>query len=322
MSFPVPYAAPAAAAAAAAEEVHPWEREGWVPTTASGKQKSPNVIRGELQRFIDASPLTQTAIIEKMGVNNNTFRRFMDPKTYKNQWSAVNNGTYWAAARLLAEDKWEKQQAKKKGGGGGAAKKRKAAAPPADGAENVGNAGGGAAAAAAKPSAKKTKADAVALMAKINATQADTSIVYDSCPEVVKKVCVAVDCAVPLDTLISSLLTARCYSVCFLPPLFFLDQIKAFLDEPGVTKADFLTALGGINHNSLRTFLMGKKQDQCGNVTYKRAYSFFEKKRILEGKKKTARRIKNEAEHPHGFSLEKERGGKWVFAAAGGGWGW
>jgi hypothetical protein len=24
-----------------------------------------------------------------MGVNNNSFRRFMDPKNYKNQWSAT-----------------------------------------------------------------------------------------------------------------------------------------------------------------------------------------------------------------------------------------
>lgn len=31
--------------------------------------------------------MTQTQIIEKMGVNNNTFRRFMNPKTYKDQRS-------------------------------------------------------------------------------------------------------------------------------------------------------------------------------------------------------------------------------------------
>mmetsp|Transcript_18260 Transcript_18260/g.52231 ORF Transcript_18260/g.52231 Transcript_18260/m.52231 type:complete len:309 (-) Transcript_18260:120-1046(-) len=270
-----------AAAAAAAADPKPWDQDGWVPRTASGKQKSPNVIRGELQRYIDASPLTQTAIIRKMGVNNNSFRRFMDPKTYKDQWSACQNGTYWAAARLLAEDKWNKEQEKKKASKG----KKKAAAGTgkrkADGEENAGNAAAAVATASvvAKPAAKRTKADAVALMAKINATQgANTSIVYDSCPELVKKT-------------------------------------KDFLDEPGVTKSDFCSALGDINSNSLRTFLMGKKQDQCGNVTYLRAYAFFEKKRIMEGKKKTARRVKNEAEHPRGFSLEKERAGKWVFSA-------
>ena len=291
-SFPTAAAAAGGGAAATAADLKPWEEDGWVPRTASGKQKSPNVIRGELQRHIDSSPLTQTAIIQKMGVNNNSFRRFMDPKTYKDQWSACQNGTYWAAARLLAEDKWTKDQEKKASKG-----KKKAATATAtatgkrkaDGEENAGNAAVAAAASAsavAKPAAKRTKADTVALMARINATQgAHTSIVYDSCPDLVKK-------------------------------------MKDFLDEPGVTKSDLCTALGAINSNSLRTFLMGKKQDQCGNVTYLRAYAFFEKKRIMEGKKKTARRVKNEAEKPHGFSLEKERAGKWVFSAPRGGWQW
>jgi len=290
--FGASFSTAAAAAAAADDDLKPWEEDGWVPRTASGKQKSPNVIRGELQRHIDSSPLTQTAIIQKMGVNNNSFRRFMDPKTYKDQWSACQNGTYWAAARLLAEDKWTKDQEKKASKG-----KKKAAATTAtatgkrkaDGEENAGNAAVAAAASAstvAKPAPKRTKADTVALMARINATQgAHTSIVYDSCPELVKK-------------------------------------MKDFLDEPGVTKSDLCAALGGINSNSLRTFLMGKKQDQCGNVTYLRAYAFFEKKRIMEGKKKTARRVKNEAEKPTGFSLEKERAGKWVFSAPRGGWQW
>ena len=295
-SFPTAAAAAGGGAAATAADLKPWEEDGWVPRTASGKQKSPNVIRGELQRHIDSSPLTQTAIIQKMGVNNNSFRRFMDPKTYKDQWSACQNGTYWAAARLLAEDKWTKDQEKKASKG-----KKKAATTTttatatatgkrkADGEENAGNAAVAAAASAsavAKPAPKRTKADTVALMARINATQgAHTSIVYDSCPDLVKK-------------------------------------MKDFLDEPGVTKSDLCTALGAINSNSLRTFLMGKKQDQCGNVTYLRAYAFFEKKRIMEGKKKTARRVKNEAEKPTGFSLEKERAGKWVFSAPRGGWQW
>ena len=31
------------------DTVMPWEEDGWVPRTASGKQKSPNQIRNELQ---------------------------------------------------------------------------------------------------------------------------------------------------------------------------------------------------------------------------------------------------------------------------------
>lgn len=89
-------------------------------------------------------------------------------------------------------------------------------------------------------------------------------------------------------------------------------QIKDFLKQDGVTKAAFCRALGDINQNSLNPFLMGKKQDQCGTVAYPRAYRFFEKKRILDGEPKSARRRKNEAEHPNGFSLVKERASKWV----------
>lgn len=60
---------------------------------------------------------------------------------------------------------------------------------------------------------------------------------------------------------------------------------------------------------------MGKKQDQCGTVAYPRAYRFFEKKRILDDKPKPACRLKNEAEHPSGFSLVKERPSKWIISA-------
>lgn len=140
----------AAQGEARAEEeagLHPWERGGWVPTTAFGRQKSPNVIREELARYIHASSETQTAIIDMLGVNSNAFRSFMNPKTYKDQWLACYNGTYLAAARLLEEEKFAKDQAKKyaaalKKSTGGA--KRKAA--PADGAENVANAAASAAA--------------------------------------------------------------------------------------------------------------------------------------------------------------------------------
>ena len=52
-----------------------------VPLTKSGKQKSPNQIRNELQRYIDECKANgtsnQTRIIEKMGVNSNSFRKFM-----------------------------------------------------------------------------------------------------------------------------------------------------------------------------------------------------------------------------------------------------
>ena len=52
------------------DNLKPWEEEDFVPRTSSGKQKSPNQIRGELQRLIDSSSKTQTSFMEKMGVNS------------------------------------------------------------------------------------------------------------------------------------------------------------------------------------------------------------------------------------------------------------
>lgn len=59
--------------------------------------------------------------------------------------------------------------------------------------------------------------------------------------------------------------------------LEIVTKIKTFLETPGMTKAMLCLALDNINNNSLRQFLSGKKQDQCGNITYRAAYVFFEK---------------------------------------------
>jgi len=53
------------------------------------------------------------------------------------------------------------------------------------------------------------------------------------------------------------------------------------------------------------------KTDGASNGTYYAAYVYFEKVRILEGKKKTAKRESNEVAHPNGFPLENRRRG-WV----------
>lgn len=62
---------------------------------------------------------------------------------------------------------------------------------------------------------------------------------------------------------------------------------------------------------------MGKNQDQCGTIAYPRAYRFFEKKRLRENGAKTKRRLKNEAEHPNGFSLVKERPARYLYLLPG-----
>lgn len=89
-------------------------------------------------------------------------------------------------------------------------------------------------------------------------------------------------------------------------------KIKEFVARPGMTKKAFCLALDNLNSNSLNRFLTGKGQDQCGNITYRRAYVFFEKLRILESQSKSAARLRNEVEKPSGFSLETARA-QWYF---------
>jgi len=233
-----------------------WMEYGWVPRTKSGKQRTPNMIRNELQKYIDASTETQTAIVAKMGVHSNSFRNFMDPGSYKNQWSALQNGTYWAAAQLLEEERNKPKQSNKK---------RKAATSSSNNNDN-------------DPTNKKSKSqaklDAVALMNRIASFDAPglcNTMVYDSCPDLVRK-------------------------------------LKSFLDKDGVTKTDLCRyGLGGIQMAQLNRFLAAKKQDAAGTGTYTAAWVFFEKYRLLQGNQpKSKQRLQNEVKHPHGFDLRKE----------------
>ena len=81
-----------------------WEDPDFVPQTKSGKQRTPNMIRNELQKYIDNSSRTQTFIVQnQLRVGYNSFRKFMNPKTYKDQWSAVQNDTYWAPISTVTQ---------------------------------------------------------------------------------------------------------------------------------------------------------------------------------------------------------------------------
>eukprot|EP00986_Skeletonema_menzelii_P003928 scaffold1277_cov137-Skeletonema_menzelii.AAC.11 len=174
-----------------------WEQDGWVPLTKSGKQKSPNQIRNELQRYIDQCKANgtsnQTRIIERMGVNSNSFRKFMDPSTYTNQWNATTNGTYWAAAKLLAKVAYEKELAKATGGSGS---KRKSTRDDYDSDDYDYVQAEANATKRYKSNSgeiKKTRAEvqleALTLIQNIISVHVpDDGIVYDSCPELVKKI--------------------------------------------------------------------------------------------------------------------------------------
>mmetsp|Transcript_64260 Transcript_64260/g.177803 ORF Transcript_64260/g.177803 Transcript_64260/m.177803 type:complete len:307 (+) Transcript_64260:285-1205(+) len=80
----------------------------WVPKTSGGKQVSPNSMRTKIRKFLAEKTMTQTAWLAQIHVNNNSFGRFMNG-SYKNQWSACDNGTYWAAAKFFARQDIQKQ---------------------------------------------------------------------------------------------------------------------------------------------------------------------------------------------------------------------
>lgn len=262
------------------DDMMPWEDDDFIPKTKSGYQKSPKVIRGELQRYIDACKtkgITQTSILEDMSVNSNSFRKFMNPKTYKGTWSGTQNSTYWAAGRLLERVKYEKEQAKKEEAKNRSGKKTAGTAATTTGkrkANNTSTSTSASTISVGEPDIKKTKieikAQAEALINRITAVP-NVSVedgVYDTCPQIVTK-------------------------------------IKNFLQREGMTKQLLLkSGFGNINSNALSRFLAAKKQDQCGNQVYRTAYVFFEQLRILEGQSKSKARLKNEEEEPNGFSIE------------------
>jgi hypothetical protein len=87
-----------------------------------------------------------------------------------------------------------------------------------------------------------------------------------------------------------------------------------------MTKKLFREALLDINSSSLNRFLAGEGQDQAGNITYKRAYCFFEQKRLLGGAPKSLSRRKNEIECSGGFPPTKPRPARMFYPTRNGGW--
>ncbi|KAL1707122.1 hypothetical protein EV121DRAFT_288908 [Schizophyllum commune] len=91
-------------------------------------------------------------------------------------------------------------------------------------------------------------------------------------------------------------------------------KIRLLEKTPGFVRAQWLREIGNVNSNSFGRFMASKERDAGGgNSTYPKAYIYFEKMRILEGKKKTAGRLRNEETHPNGFPLENRRTHMWVF---------
>ena len=98
------------------EDVMPWEDgSSWVPMTRTGKQKTPNQIRSELQRYLNDSGRTTKSVMEEMGASSRSYYTFMTKENYKNMWSACKNDTYWKAAKFLFKlEKENKKQSEER----------------------------------------------------------------------------------------------------------------------------------------------------------------------------------------------------------------
>ncbi|KAF8308084.1 hypothetical protein DL93DRAFT_2142728 [Clavulina sp. PMI_390] len=94
-------------------------------------------------------------------------------------------------------------------------------------------------------------------------------------------------------------------------------KIRALQKEPGFKITHWLREIGDINSNSYGRFMkLSGPTSGAENGVYPAAYIYFERRRIKEGKKKTAKRLDNEHTHYNGMPLEdRRRRGVWVFAA-------
>ncbi|VDC06241.1 unnamed protein product [Peniophora sp. CBMAI 1063] len=95
-------------------------------------------------------------------------------------------------------------------------------------------------------------------------------------------------------------------------------KIRALLQEPGFKVTHWLKEIGNVNSNSYQRFM--KQSGPYGgadNSTYYCAYVYFEKRRIVEGKKKTAKRLRMEKQQAGGVTPDdarRARHGVWVLA--------
>ncbi len=127
------------------------------------------------------------------------------------------------------------------------------------------------------PIAKKSKDDVTALLAAITAVNVPEDCpVYANCDEVRHK-------------------------------------IEQFLCHSGVNQSRFLATIG-VAGNSLASFRkLNGKGAGASNCVYPKAWRFFEQKRILEEKPKSAKHIEQEKRWgPKGFPLEHDSGRRWV----------
>jgi hypothetical protein len=69
-----------------------------------GTNVTPNRLRGQINKLLQNTDLKIGEFQRMLGVNANSYGKFMTGK-YKDQWSATQNGTYWAAAYFFYREK-------------------------------------------------------------------------------------------------------------------------------------------------------------------------------------------------------------------------
>ena len=238
----------------------------FVPCSSSGKQISPNSMRAEIRKHLAETGKNQTKFQSEIGVSAASYGKFMNGK-YKDQWSAVQNGTYEAAGTYLAKYKIQKKiedltskkaeaNTKKVNSSDNSSKNTSTKRPAeAAGDENA-------------PPTKKSKNDMDNQLAAINAVVVGETPVYANCDEM-------------------------------------RQMINKYLISSGVNQTRWLKSIG-VGANSLGAFRKMKgKGAGASNMVYPIAWRFFEKKRILENKPKSSKRLEQEARWgPEGFPLE------------------
>lgn len=68
---------------------------------AAGKPITPNQVRQDIRKYLDDSGSTQSKFLSDIGVNSNSYGKFMNG-TYQDPWTACQNGTYEAACKFFA----------------------------------------------------------------------------------------------------------------------------------------------------------------------------------------------------------------------------
>ncbi|OQS03634.1 hypothetical protein THRCLA_04048 [Thraustotheca clavata] len=236
-----------------------------------------NSIRMKVKKFLAMKTMTQTALLKQIGVNSNSFGRFMK---LKGPYGGCDNSSYSGLLhffyQLEKKEKKEKEEAKmaKK-----AAPKRKVKDTGSDSDDQP------IAPKKAKSQSKENQSNenqppvkkGPERLAEIEAIQLPPDLlVYD-------------DCDVVRDHIIVYLARKECTQVALAENFqCSVASIRKFLAMKGV-------------------------REGSGSIVYKAAYSFFEKLRILEVKPKTAKRLRIEKTKPEGYELVRDPTRGWIY---------